>query len=110
MTLTMAQGHGNIEIIDLFFSVTSLCEILFEAFMHRENEILLMKSGLHAQHAYGCHAHKCSNLLQNRWAGIPETWTLDHHSLFKWWPRDDLDLFYGKVNFGNIGFYMYWKK
>ena len=76
--------------------------------MHRENEILFVKSGLHAQH--GCHAHKCSkllkNLLQNRWAGILETWfvasgTLVHHSLFKRIPEDDLDLFYGKVNFGN---------
>ena len=62
------------------------CEILFEAFMHRENEILFMKSGLRAQH--GCHAHKCSKIcfsLQNRWADIPEIWylasgTLAHHS------------------------------
>ena len=29
-----------------------------------------------------------------------------HHSLFKWWPWSDLDLFYGKVKFGNIGFYI----
>ena len=27
-----------------------------------------------------------------------------HHSLFKWWPWVDLDLFYGKVKFGNLGF------
>ena len=27
-----------------------------------------------------------------------------HHSFFKWWPWSDLDLFYGKVNFGNLGF------
>ena len=47
------------------------------------------------------------NLLQNQWADIHDTWyvasgTLAHHSLFK----DDPDLFYGKVSFGNIGFYM----
>ena len=24
-----------------------------------------------------------------------------HHNLFKWWPWIDLDLFYGKVKFGN---------
>ena len=30
--------------------------------------------------------------------------TLAHHSLFKWWPWVDLDLFYSKVKFGNLGF------
>ena len=29
-----------------------------------------------------------------------------HHSLFKWWPWSDFDLFYGKVKFGNLGFSM----
>ena len=33
------------------------CAILLESYMHRENEILFMKSGLRAQH--GCHAYKC---------------------------------------------------
>ena len=38
-----------------------------------------------------------------------ETWyvvsgTPAHHSLSKWWPSSDLDLFYGKVKFGNLGF------
>ena len=27
-----------------------------------------------------------------------------HHGLFKWWSWVDLDLFYGKVKFGNLGF------
>ena len=27
-------------------------------------------------------------------------------SLFKWWPWVDLDLFYGKVKFGPLCFYM----
>ena len=27
-----------------------------------------------------------------------------HHSLYKWWPWSDLDLFYGKVKFGNLSF------
>ena len=40
---------------------------------------------------------------------FPETWyvaswTPAHHSLFNWWPWSDLDLFYGKVKFGNMGF------
>ena len=44
-------------------------------------------------------------------ADFLETWyvasgTPTHHSLFKWWPWSDLDLFYGKVKFGNIGFSM----
>ena len=29
-----------------------------------------------------------------------------HHSLYKWWPWSDLGLFYGKVNFGHLGFSM----
>ena len=42
---------------------------------------------------------------------IFETWyvasgTPAHHSLFKWWLWSDLDLFYGKVKFGNLGFSM----
>ena len=28
-----------------------------------------------------------------------------HHSWFKWWPWVDLDLFYGKVKFGNISLF-----
>ena len=50
-----------------------------------------------------------SLLLQNRQADFHETWyvasvTPAHHSLFRWWPWSDLDLFYGKVKFGNLGF------
>ena len=46
--------------------------------------------------------------LRNWWTDFHKTWyvalvTPAHHSLFKWWPRVDLDLFYGKVKFGNIG-------
>ena len=49
------------------------------------------------------------NLLQNRSADFHETWyvafgTPAHHSLFKLWPWSDLDLIYGKVKFGYIGF------
>ena len=44
-------------------------------------------------------------LLQNRWTDFNETW---HEALmaqalqcvYKSWPCDDLDLFYGKVNIG----------
>ena len=48
-------------------------------------------------------------LFWNRWTDFHETWyvasmTPAHHSLFKWWSWVDLDLFYGKVNFGNKGF------
>ena len=50
-------------------------------------------------------------LLRNRRADFHETWyvasgTPAHHSLYKWWPWSDLDLFYGKVKFGNLGFSM----
>ena len=48
-------------------------------------------------------------LLWNRWTDFHETWSLAsgtqaHYSLYKWWPWVDLDLFYGKVKFGNLGF------
>ena len=48
-------------------------------------------------------------LLQNRRADFHETryvasGTPAHHSLYKWWPWSDLDLFYGKFKFGNLGF------
>ena len=48
-------------------------------------------------------------LLWNRRADIHEIWYVAlrspaHHSLFKWWPLSDLDLFDGKVKFGNFGF------
>ena len=36
--------------------------------------------------------------------------TLAHFSLYKSCPWDDLDLFYGKVNFGHIGFPFSMKK
>ena len=50
-------------------------------------------------------------LLWNRWTVFNETWyialgTLAHHSLYKSRPLVDLDLFYGKLNFGYIGFSM----
>ena len=40
------------------------------------------------------------------WNDFHKTWyvalvTPAHHNLFKWWPWVDLDLFYGKVKFGN---------
>ena len=50
-------------------------------------------------------------LLQNQQADFHEIWyvasrTPAHHSLFKWWLSSDLDLFYGKVKFGYLGFSM----
>ena len=48
-------------------------------------------------------------LLQNQKSYDLETWhvasgTQALQSLYKWLPWVDLDLFYGKVKFGNIGF------
>ena len=48
-------------------------------------------------------------LLQSRWTDFYKTWyvasgTPVHHSLYKWWPWVDLDIIYGKVKFGYIGF------
>ena len=51
------------------------------------------------------------NLLQNQKSYDLETWhvalgTQALQSLYKWWPWVDLDLFYGKVKFGPLCFYM----
>ena len=48
-------------------------------------------------------------LLQNRKSYDLETWyaalgTQALQSFYKWWPWVDLDLFYGKVKFGKLGF------
>ena len=50
-------------------------------------------------------------LFWNPWTNFNETWyvalgTLAHHSLYKPLPCIDLDLFYGKVKYGHIGFSM----
>ena len=50
-------------------------------------------------------------LLRNRQTDYHETWyvasgTPAHDSLFKKLPSSDLDLFYGKVKFGFIGFFL----
>ena len=49
------------------------------------------------------------NLLQNLRTDYHETMNVAsgtpvYHSLFKWWPWVDLDLFYGKVKVDNLGF------
>ena len=48
-------------------------------------------------------------LLQHRMSYDLETWhvalgTQGLQSLYKWCPWVDLDIFYGKVKFGNLGF------
>ena len=58
---------------------------------------------------YGKNPSK-SLTLWNRWTDFHKTWyvalvTPTHHNLFKWWDWVDLDLFYGKVKFGNLGFF-----
>ena len=50
-------------------------------------------------------------LLRNWQADFHETWyvasgTPAHHSLFKRLPWSDLDIFYGKVRYGNLGFFI----
>ena len=50
-------------------------------------------------------------LLQNHWANCIENWHVASRSvvlqsLYKLWPLVDLDLFYGKVNFGSMGIWM----
>ena len=71
--------------------------------MGRGDESLIAKSRSHDQD--GRHTHiwlkPLKNLLfQNWWADFHETLYVAFGTL------DDLDLFYGKVKFGNIGFYI----
>ena len=54
---------------------------------------------------------KTLKILQNHRANCLETWyaasgELVLKSLYIWWPWVDLDLFYGKVRFGPLGFWM----
>ena len=81
------------------------------------NKSLYNRSRSHDQD--GRHAKHVKNpkniLLWNRWTDFNETWyvtsgTLAHHSLYKSLPSVDLDLFYGKVNFGHIGFLVIMEK
>ena len=87
-------------------------QILCGASLGRGNVSLFTASWSHDQD--GRHAHiwykPFKNVLLQNWrTDFHETWyvasgTPAHHSLFKWWPWSDLDLFYGKVKFGNLGF------
>ena len=50
-------------------------------------------------------------LLKNQIANYLETWyaalvTQALPNLFKWWPLVDHDLFYNKIKFNNLGFWM----
>ena len=85
-----------------------------KAFRYKEMEIWWHDAGHLTKKAttpiYGKNPSK-SSLLWNRRAAFHETWyvasrTPSHHSFFKWWHWSDLDLFYCKVKFGNLGFSM----
>ena len=90
-----------------------LNQILYESFEVQGNENLMTWCWSHDQD--GHHAHiwykPFKNLpLRNRRADFYVTCNIAsgtpaHHSLFKWWPWSDLDLFYGKFKFGYRFFY-----
>ena len=93
---------------------TNLNQIFYESFQVQGNKNLMTWCWSHNQD--GSHAHIWLKpfknlLLWNQQADFHETWyvalgTPAHHSLFKWWPSSDLDLFYSNVKFGNLGFSM----
>ena len=86
-------------------------QILYVSFQVQGNENLLTWWWSHDQN--GCHAHIWKKPFKNRplWNPLTDfhrTWyvalvTPAHHNLLKWCPWVDLDLFYGKVKFGNKG-------
>ena len=96
----------------LWNRLTNQSQILCGASLRRENESLFKWSRSHNQD--GLHAHIWLKtfknlLLQNQKSYDLETWlvalaTQALQSLYKWWPWVDLDLCYGKVKFGNLGF------
>ena len=87
--------------------------LVYESFQVQGNKNLMIWCWSHVQD--GRHAHIWwkpfkNLLLRNQQADFHETWyvasgTPAHHSLFKWF-WSDLDLFYGKVKFGFLGFSM----
>ena len=92
-----------------------LNQMLYESFQVQGNENLLTWCWSHDQDGppgpYMVKKNFKNLLLRNRRADFHETWyvafvTPAHYSLFKWWPSSDLDLFNGKVKFGNLGFSM----
>ena len=89
-------------------------QILCGASVGRGNESLFAHLGhmtkMAATPIYGEKPFK-NLLLRNRWTDFHETryvalGTPAHHSWFKWWPWADLNLFYGKVKFCNLGFFI----
>ena len=87
-------------------------QILCGAFLGRGIKSVFAASGSHDPDGRRAHIWLklfTNLLLQNRRADFHETWhvafgTPFHHSLFKWRPWSDFDLFYDKVKFGNFGF------
>ena len=89
----------------------NLNQTLYESFQVQGNENLMTWCWSHDKD--GRHSpiwqKSVKNLPRNPRADFHETWyvalgTQAHHSLFKWWPWFDLDLFYGRVKF------CYWKQ
>ena len=79
-----------------------LNHILYASFQVQGNANLMTWCWSHDQD--GRHAIYFKNPSK-----IHETWyvalgTPAHHSLFKWWTWSVLDLLYGKIKFGNLGF------
>ena len=89
-----------------------LNQIFMKAFRYKEMKIWWHDAGhmtkMAATPIYSKKPFK--NLLRNRQTISTKQYvtsgTPAHHSLFKWWPSINLDLFYGKVIFGNLGFSM----
>ena len=60
---------------------------------------------------YGISHLKRKLRSRNQWADFDEAWyeaseTQAHYILFKYYPWFDLNIFYSKVIFGNLGFYV----
>ena len=98
----------NFKLLHLWNRLTNQSQISCGASLWRGNESFYKWSRSHDQD--GRHASK-NLLLQNRKSYDLETWqaasgTQVLQSLYKLWIWVDIDLFYGKVKFGNLGFYI----
>ena len=96
------------------FTLLIWTKFFMKAFRYKEMKIWWHDAGHMTQDGRQAHIWKKplkNLLLRNRQTDLHETWyvasgTSAHHSLFKWWPASVLDLFYGKVKFGYLGFSM----
>ena len=116
-SLTLVQSHSDSTFSNFFFLETAWpIEAKFYVEPPWDGAMKVWSTGLchmtkmAAIFIYGKNLKK-NHLLWNQKADDLESWYAAFHTqilpnLFKWWPCDDLELFYGKAKFGSLCFYI----